>query len=72
MEADFLAAKIVLAAIFATAGTAKILDRAGSAKTLLEFGLPRALTTPFGILVSILEIVLPPSFFWLGPRDWEP
>jgi uncharacterized membrane protein YphA (DoxX/SURF4 family) len=48
MDAALLIARLVLAAVFALAGVAKLLDLEGSRKAVIEFGLPAGLAAPSG------------------------
>ncbi len=51
-----LAARLVLAAVFAAAGVAKLLDRKGSAKSLAEFGVPVGLAPAMGVVLPVVEL----------------
>jgi len=51
-----LAARLVLAAVFAAAGAAKLLDRKGSAKSLAEFGAPVGLAPAMGVALPLIEL----------------
>ena len=71
MGSILLLARLVLAAVFAVAGIAKLLDLAGSRKSLRDFGLPGALARPFGLLLPLAELIcagalLPDSSAWWG------
>ena len=71
MGSILLLARVVLAAVFAVAGIAKILDLAGSRKSLRDFGVPDALARPFGLLLPLVELIcavalLPDSSAWWG------
>jgi uncharacterized membrane protein YphA (DoxX/SURF4 family) len=46
MDPGLLVARLLLAAIFAAAGLAKLLDPAGSRKLVTDFGLPAFLAAP--------------------------
>jgi uncharacterized membrane protein YphA (DoxX/SURF4 family) len=66
-----LAARLLLAAIFVVAGVAKLADRAGSRQGLIDFGVPAALATPFGILLPLVEFavaisLVPVATAWCG------
>src|SRR6266508_3462746 len=46
-------ARVLLAVVFGVAGTAKLADRAGVRRAILEFGLPVRIAAPLGwVLVS--------------------
>ena len=71
MGSILLLARVVLAAVFAVAGIAKLLDLAGSRKSLRDFGVPDFLARPFGLLLPLAELVcagalLPDSSAWWG------
>ena len=51
MDAVALIGRFVLAAVFALAGVTKLLDRAGSIRSLVAFGLPEGLARPAGTMV---------------------
>lgn len=52
MDAVLLVARVVLAAVFAVAGLAKLADRAGSRRAVTGFGLPARPAGPVGLLVT--------------------
>lgn len=56
MSAALLAVRLVLTAVFLVAGAAKLADRPGSRKAMLDFGLPPALAAPAGLGLPIVEI----------------
>lgn len=63
--------RILLAAVFLTAAVGKFLDRPGSRKALVEFGVPTVLARPMAIGLPLVELVvavllLPPATAWLG------
>jgi len=58
MDGVLLAARLVLAVVFAFAGLAKLTDLAGSRRAVTEFGLPAALSLPVGILLPLAEIAI--------------
>src|SRR5438309_1125589 len=71
MELFLLLDRIVLAAIFATAGVAKLADLKGAEKAAKGFGMSGALAVFGPVLLSIAEIVLGgmllfPSVSWYG------
>ncbi|MBV9172935.1 MAG: redoxin domain-containing protein [Chloroflexi bacterium] len=51
-----LAARMVLALVFAVAGLAKLADRAGSQRALRDFGLPGLLASTVGVLLPLGEL----------------
>ena len=58
MEIALLTARLLLAAMFAVAGLAKLWDPAGSRQALIGFGLPAALATPLGRLLPLAELAV--------------
>jgi methylamine dehydrogenase accessory protein MauD len=71
MEIAQLVARLLLAGIFLVAGLTKLADRAGSRQAAIDFGLPAALATPFGILLPLAELaaaaaLIPASTAWWG------
>ena len=71
MDAALLVARLLLAAVFAVAGLAKLADREGSERALKVFGLPAPLASPFAILLPVAELavavaLLPVATAWFG------
>ncbi len=58
MGAAVLAARLVLSAVFAVAGGAKLADREGTAFTLEQFGLPRRLASAGAVLLPLAELAV--------------
>jgi hypothetical protein len=56
-----LAARLVLAAVIAVAAIAKLRDRAGTRTSLADFGVPRRLAGPGGVLLPLLELLVAAS-----------
>jgi peroxiredoxin len=62
--------QVLLAAVFAAAGAAKLLDQSGSRRALIGFGVPRALAPTLGLALPLAELaaaaalVLRPSARW--------
>jgi thiol-disulfide isomerase/thioredoxin/uncharacterized membrane protein YphA (DoxX/SURF4 family) len=57
MESILLLARVVLAAVFAVAGIAKLLDLTGSRKSLQDFGVPDIFARPFALLLPLAELI---------------
>jgi peroxiredoxin/uncharacterized membrane protein YphA (DoxX/SURF4 family) len=51
-------ARLVLAAVFLVAGMAKVGDPAGSQQAMRDFGVPRVLAAPMGMLLPLAEIAV--------------
>ena len=70
MPGFVLAVRIVLAAVFAVAGVAKLLDAGGSRGALEGFGVPRAAARPAGTVLPVVELAIaagllvPASAWW--------
>lgn len=58
MESVFLGLRLVLVAVFAVAGVAKLFDRAGARQALEEFGLPVRFTTVGSVLLPVAELLI--------------
>jgi thiol-disulfide isomerase/thioredoxin len=58
MTGLFLFARLLLAAVFAAAGTAKLFDRQGSRQALVDFGVPDRLAGVAGPLLPLLELAV--------------
>ena len=65
-----MVARLLLAAVFATAGTTKLRDRAGFQHTLHEFGLPHASLAIAGIAIPIVELVIAVALACSGATAW--
>src|SRR5947209_10119122 len=71
MDIVLLLARLLLAVVFVVAGLAKLADRAGSRKALLDFGVPAMFVAPFAILLPLAELavavaLLPTASAWGG------
>src|SRR6266851_2396210 len=58
MAAVLLLARLVLIAVFGIAGLAKLADRAGSRRMLIDFGVPPRLAAPLGIALPLAELAV--------------
>lgn len=71
MDVALLIARLILAAVFAVAGFAKLLDREGSRDGLKGFGVPENVAVPGAIALPLVEIavailLLPVDTAWYG------
>jgi len=71
MGTALLVARLLLAAVFLVAGLAKLADRAGSKQAAVDFGVPKSLATPIGILLPLAELavaaaLIPTATAWWG------
>jgi peroxiredoxin/uncharacterized membrane protein YphA (DoxX/SURF4 family) len=58
MEVFLLILRLVLAAVFAVAGIAKVFDPAGSEKAAADFGVPALLAKPVGRFLPAIELIV--------------
>jgi len=58
MDIVLLFARLLLAAVFAVAGIAKLVDREGSRQAVVDFGIPAALAAPLGTLLPLAELAV--------------
>jgi thiol-disulfide isomerase/thioredoxin len=66
-----LIARLVLAAVFGVAGVAKLFDRRNVVQSVADFGVPRALVTPFALALAPAELavaiaLVPSATAWWG------
>jgi peroxiredoxin/uncharacterized membrane protein YphA (DoxX/SURF4 family) len=71
VDAALLIGRLLLGAVFALSGVAKLADQAGSRQAMIAFGLPRALAPPLGRLLPLAELavaaaLLPAVSAWWG------
>jgi uncharacterized membrane protein YphA (DoxX/SURF4 family) len=53
-----LAARLILAAVFAVAGAAKLLDRDGARQVVRAFAVPRPLVVPVAVVLPVAELAV--------------
>lgn len=58
MDLILLIARLGLAAVFAVAGIAKLLDLDGSRRAVAGFGVPERLAAPLGVLLPVAELAI--------------
>jgi len=71
VEFTWLAARLLLAAVFLVASATKLVDPVGSRQALRDFGLPSALVRPVVVVLPLLEltvaaVLIPASLAWYG------
>ena len=71
MTAVLLIARLLLAAVFAVAGLAKLADLAGSRRAMRDFGLPPGLAAQLWLVLPLAELavavaLIPRSSAWWG------
>src|SRR5215212_943506 len=63
-------AQLLLAAVFAVSGSAKLADRAGSRRSLVEFGLPEPVARPVGVFLPLGELAVAVALLLAGAAWW--
>lgn len=71
MDLALVAARLLLAVVFAVAGLGKLTDRAGSRQALTDFGVPPAFAGPLGRALPLAELavavlLVPTATAWWG------
>src|SRR5215210_7850679 len=71
MDTTLFIARLLLALVFLVAGVAKLADRTGSRQAVVDFGLPKFLAAPLGVLLPLAELavavaLIPASTAWWG------
>ncbi len=64
MDVASLVARLVLAAVLAAAGVAKLADRAGARSAVTELGVPAALASPLALVLPLVELVIASMLVW--------
>src|SRR4051812_32471111 len=70
MAATLLITRLLLAGVFLVAGVAKLADRAGSRKAVIDFGVPTALTAPLAVLLPLAELGVAISLIPVATAWW--
>jgi hypothetical protein len=70
MNIALLSARVLLATIYTVAGAAKLADRSGSQRALIDFGLPASLATPLGILLPLVELTVAAALIPASTALW--
>ena len=65
-----LGLRLVLSAVFATAGVAKLMDLTGSRRALEDFGVPVRLARPGGLLLPLFEIAIAAALLFPISARW--
>jgi uncharacterized membrane protein YphA (DoxX/SURF4 family) len=63
-------ARVVLAAVFITAGVGKLIDLDGSRKAMRDFGVPESVADAFGLLLPIAELVIAVTLIFRPTAQW--
>ncbi len=72
MDLVLLVARLLLAAVFAVAGLAKLADLSGSRQAVRDFGLPSRLAAPLGTLLPLAELGVAVALVPEGEPVWAP
>src|SRR5215217_821858 len=70
MDSFLLVARLLLALVFAVAGVAKLADREGSRRAIVDFGVPSALAAPLGLLLPLAELAVAASLLAASTAWW--
>jgi peroxiredoxin/uncharacterized membrane protein YphA (DoxX/SURF4 family) len=70
MDLMLLVARLVLAAVFAVAGIAKLLDQPGARQALTGFGVPTRLAPPLALLLPVVELAVAVALLPLASAWW--
>jgi len=70
MEAVLLIARLLLAGIFAMAGLAKLADSEGSRRAITNFGAPKVLAAPLGLLLPLTELAVASALIPTSTAPW--
>src|SRR4051812_44080206 len=70
MSTLLMIAQLVLAAVFATAGLAKLVDRPGSRLALRNFGVPEVLAAPGALVLPLTELAVAVALLPTASTPW--
>lgn len=70
LDGLLLVARAALAAVFATAGAAKLADREGSRRALVRFGLPQRLAVPAAVALPLAELATAGALLPAASARW--
>ena len=70
MNAVVVIGRLFLAAVFALAAISKFLDRAGSVRSMRDFGVPSALAQPFATVLPVLELACAVALIPAASARW--
>ena len=70
LEALLLGSRLIVGAVFLVAGLAKLVDRAGAARAMRDFGVPAPLAGPLGRLLPLAELALAPALLSATTAWW--
>jgi uncharacterized membrane protein YphA (DoxX/SURF4 family) len=61
VNSALLLARLLLSLVFAVVGAANLADREGSRQAIVDFGVPSALASPFGLIRPLAELAVAAS-----------
>jgi methylamine dehydrogenase accessory protein MauD len=70
MSTALLLARFLLISVFAVAGVAKLADRAGSRRAVIDFGVPTPLAAPLAILLPLAELAVATTLIPASTAFW--
>ncbi len=70
MDNALLVARLVLAAVFAVSGVAKLLDLTGTRTAVRDFGVPQRFARPASVLLPVVELVIAVCLVPVGTAWW--
>jgi len=70
MDIVLLFTRLLLAAVFVVAGSAKLVDRVGSRQAVVDFGIPTPLAAPLGILLPLAELAVAAALIPTATAFW--
>ncbi|HWH12047.1 MAG TPA: MauE/DoxX family redox-associated membrane protein [Solirubrobacteraceae bacterium] len=70
MDDALVVARLALVVVFALAGTAKLLDRPGSRRALIDFGVPAGLAGRLHLLLPAAELVSAAALIFASTARW--
>jgi Methylamine utilisation protein MauE len=70
LDTIWLVARLVLVGVFVLAGAAKLADRAGSQRAMVDFGLPSSLAWPLGISLPLAELAVAAALIPASTALW--
>jgi peroxiredoxin len=70
MDAALLIARFVLGGMFTLAGLAKLSDLKGSRRAIIDFGVPKAIAAPLGLVLPLAELTVAATLLAASTAWW--
>jgi peroxiredoxin len=70
LNVTLLIGRLALTLVFAVAGVTKLADREGSRQAITEFGAPKALAAPLGVLLPLAELAVAAALIPTSTALW--